>query len=176
MMITEPLPGRVWVIFGARCISAGWGIGKATRIKAEGGAAFACMADVTSSSDVQRAIFTTAAHFGRVDVLVNKVGIGKIGRPVELSEQDWDRVTAVNLNPRRGVREFDPDEPSRHHDPERCSAGTCYGRSPAESSAVGNAALRTRVPQVANRQDPVGSPWPADRGRALRAASHSSWH
>lgn len=117
------LRGKVCVVFGAGSVSTGWGIGKATSvlfarhgasivavdsvtaaaeetasiIEAEGGLALSCTADVSSSSDVERAISMTVARFGAVDVLVNNVGIGKIGGPVELSEADWDRVTAVNL-------------------------------------------------------------------------------
>src|SRR5581483_1769796 len=37
------------------------------------------------------------AAFGRVDVLHNNVGIGTVGGPVDLSEDDWRRVLDVNL-------------------------------------------------------------------------------
>jgi NAD(P)-dependent dehydrogenase (short-subunit alcohol dehydrogenase family) len=35
--------------------------------------------------------------FGRIDVLVNNVGIAKVGGPVELDEAEWDRVMDINL-------------------------------------------------------------------------------
>ncbi len=37
------------------------------------------------------------AFGGRIDVLHNNVGIAKMGGPVELSEEDWQRVLDVNL-------------------------------------------------------------------------------
>ncbi len=35
--------------------------------------------------------------FGRVDILVNNAGIGTGGTTLDTSEEDWDRVIAVNL-------------------------------------------------------------------------------
>jgi NAD(P)-dependent dehydrogenase (short-subunit alcohol dehydrogenase family) len=37
------------------------------------------------------------ADFGRIDVLDNNVGIAEVGGVVELPEEQWDRVIAVNL-------------------------------------------------------------------------------
>ena len=36
-------------------------------------------------------------HNGRIDVLDNNVGIAEVGGAVEVTEADWDRVSAVNL-------------------------------------------------------------------------------
>lgn len=39
----------------------------------------------------------SVAAFGRIDVLVNNVGIVPLGGPIDLSEDDWDRAFAVNV-------------------------------------------------------------------------------
>jgi NAD(P)-dependent dehydrogenase (short-subunit alcohol dehydrogenase family) len=54
-------------------------------------------ADVTCEEDVRRLVDTTAQRFGRIDALVNNVGIG-ISKPVEsLTLAEWNRVLAANL-------------------------------------------------------------------------------
>ena len=46
---------------------------------------------------MKRAIDETVAAFGGLDILVCNVGIVVPGGVVELAEEDWDRVFAVNL-------------------------------------------------------------------------------
>ena len=54
--------------------------------------------DVASERSVQAAIDGTAAHYGAVDVLVNNAGIAGINKPThEITEEEWDRVQAVNV-------------------------------------------------------------------------------
>jgi 3alpha(or 20beta)-hydroxysteroid dehydrogenase len=54
-------------------------------------------ADVTSLADWQRVVEETEATFGPVTVLVNNAGIiGPIAETVELSEEDYHHVCAVN--------------------------------------------------------------------------------
>jgi NAD(P)-dependent dehydrogenase (short-subunit alcohol dehydrogenase family) len=36
-------------------------------------------------------------HPGRIDVLLDNVGIVEVGGPVETSEESWDSVNDVNL-------------------------------------------------------------------------------
>jgi NAD(P)-dependent dehydrogenase (short-subunit alcohol dehydrogenase family) len=55
------------------------------------------VADVTKTADVQRLVDETVKRFGRLDVLVNNVGIVEMGSVVTASEESWDRVFAVNL-------------------------------------------------------------------------------
>ncbi len=54
-------------------------------------------ADVTRAEDVQRAVDTVVAEFGRIDILVNNAGIN-IRKPIEeFDEESWDLVQATNL-------------------------------------------------------------------------------
>jgi NAD(P)-dependent dehydrogenase (short-subunit alcohol dehydrogenase family) len=53
--------------------------------------------DVTREEDVRRLVETTVQQCGRLDALVNNVGIG-INKPVEeLALADWNQVLATNL-------------------------------------------------------------------------------
>ncbi len=69
----------------------------ANEIAAAGGQALAIAADVSRSADVRTIVDTTISRLGRIDVLHNNVGIEIAGDPVSTSEEDWDRVHAVNL-------------------------------------------------------------------------------
>jgi NAD(P)-dependent dehydrogenase (short-subunit alcohol dehydrogenase family) len=54
--------------------------------------------DVSSEKQVAAAIAEAGAYFGRIDILVNNAGIAGPSRPThELTEQEWDRVQAVNV-------------------------------------------------------------------------------
>ena len=67
------------------------------RITAAGGEALFVKADVSSSQDVQAAVEAAVARWGRIDVVVNDAAIMTFKPIVELSEDEWDRVLAVNL-------------------------------------------------------------------------------
>lgn len=66
-------------------------------IDADGGESFAFETDVRSSDDCKRMADACAEMYGNIDILHNNVGIGEGGGPVELSEEDWDKVFDVNL-------------------------------------------------------------------------------
>jgi 3-oxoacyl-[acyl-carrier protein] reductase len=66
------------------------------QITASGGAAIAVVADVTKSADVARSVQEAIAAFGRVDILVNNVGMGGYRPFLEWSEEDYDRIMATN--------------------------------------------------------------------------------
>ena len=54
--------------------------------------------DVADSSSVRRAVERALAETGRVDVLVNNAGIAGAAAPLsEQTEDDWNRVIAVNM-------------------------------------------------------------------------------
>ena len=67
-------------------------------IAREGGESFAFAADVTRAEDCRRMAEECAETYGRIDILVNNVGIGGEDQgPVKLREEVWDRIFAVNL-------------------------------------------------------------------------------
>jgi NAD(P)-dependent dehydrogenase (short-subunit alcohol dehydrogenase family) len=66
-------------------------------IVSQGGQAAFARCDVSSSRDVQAAVKSAMAHWGRIDILVNNAAMMTFKPVVELSEEDWDRVLAVNL-------------------------------------------------------------------------------
>ena len=70
-------------------------------IRAAGGEALACEADVTRAADCQRFVETAIATFGTLDILHNNVGIGGGDRTAaSMTEEVWDRIFNVNL---RGI-------------------------------------------------------------------------
>jgi len=66
-------------------------------IDAEGGRSFAFEADITHADDCKRMAEKCMEVYGKIDILQNNVGIGEAGGPVELSEEDWERVLNTNL-------------------------------------------------------------------------------
>jgi NAD(P)-dependent dehydrogenase (short-subunit alcohol dehydrogenase family) len=66
-------------------------------INGRGGKGILLPVDVTSAADVSRAIEKIESKYSRIDVLFNNAGI-ELSRPLhQTSEQEWDRVLAVNL-------------------------------------------------------------------------------
>ncbi|AXK71051.1 SDR family NAD(P)-dependent oxidoreductase [Lysobacter sp. TY2-98] len=54
--------------------------------------------DVATEIAVHRAIAEVVEHFGSLDVLVNNAGIAGTNKPThEVTEDEWDRVQAVNV-------------------------------------------------------------------------------
>jgi 3-oxoacyl-[acyl-carrier protein] reductase len=53
--------------------------------------------DVTRVEAVRSLMDAACARFGRIDVLVNVAGVQSLGNAATLSEQEWDRVLAINL-------------------------------------------------------------------------------
>jgi NAD(P)-dependent dehydrogenase (short-subunit alcohol dehydrogenase family) len=66
-------------------------------IREAGGDAFFQRTDVTVSADVAGLVAEAMRRYGRLDVLVNNVGVAIEGGVVDLSEEEWNRVLDVNL-------------------------------------------------------------------------------
>jgi NAD(P)-dependent dehydrogenase (short-subunit alcohol dehydrogenase family) len=60
--------------------------------------AVAARTDLGQPADVLAMMEAVDREFGRVDILVNNVGIGHRARPESLSLEDWRKVVAVNLD------------------------------------------------------------------------------
>ena len=60
--------------------------------------AVAVRTDLGQPADVLAMMEAVDREFGRVDILVNNVGIGHRARPESLSMEDWRKVVAVNLD------------------------------------------------------------------------------
>ena len=108
---------------GCGAVAAGWGNGRATAvllarqgasvfgtdlklenaqdtqrlIEAEGHTARVAACDSTDAAQVKRVVDECLAAFGRIDVLVNNVGLSQPGGPVDMSEDVWDAQLQVNL-------------------------------------------------------------------------------
>ncbi|TWF81018.1 NAD(P)-dependent dehydrogenase (short-subunit alcohol dehydrogenase family) [Pseudonocardia hierapolitana] len=66
-------------------------------IAAEGGTAAFTPCDVTSARDCAALVDTALARFGRLDCAVNNAGIAVHKPLAEVTEEEYDRVLAVNL-------------------------------------------------------------------------------
>src|SRR4030088_584701 len=78
-------------------VNADAGLRVAEEIIEAGGRAFFERVDVTRAADCQRLAKRTIREFGRVDILFNNAGIIRRATVLELTEDDWDRVMAVNV-------------------------------------------------------------------------------
>ena len=121
--MADRLKDKVAIVTGAGSSGPGWGNGKAAAvlfaregakifaidinedaaretqeiIRSEGGACAIRAVDVSDSEQVQAMVDECMSTYGQIDVLHNNVGILKLGDVVELDEEDWDKVVAVNL-------------------------------------------------------------------------------
>ncbi|MBA7569182.1 3-oxoacyl-[acyl-carrier-protein] reductase FabG [subsurface metagenome] len=69
----------------------------AEEIKAMKRQSLAVVADVSSSSDVDRMVEMAVATCGKVDILINNAGITRDQLVMRMSDEDWDRVLQINL-------------------------------------------------------------------------------
>lgn len=54
--------------------------------------------DVSESAQIEQFIATTVSRLGRLDVLVNNAGISQFGHVTELTNEQWRKVMAVDLD------------------------------------------------------------------------------
>jgi len=117
------LKEKVAIVIGAGSSGPGWGNGKAAAvlfaregakvfavdirndaaketcdiIKQEGGEVVSFRADVSKTEEVKALVQKCLDTYGRIDVLLNNVGILAVGGPEELDEEVWDHNMAVNV-------------------------------------------------------------------------------
>ena len=117
------LTEKVALVMGCGAVADGWGKGRATAvllarqgakvfgtdlslpnaqeterlIREEGGSCHVTACDATQSSQVAEAVAQCVERFGRLDILVNNVGVSQPGGPVEMDEAVWDAQIDVNL-------------------------------------------------------------------------------
>src|SRR5262245_50737380 len=66
-------------------------------IEDEGGEALVFTADATRAADCEAMVQAALDSYGRLDILVNNIGLASVGTVVDTSEEAWDRGFAVNL-------------------------------------------------------------------------------
>lgn len=120
----ERLANKVAFITGIGSSGPGWGTGKAIAvmfaqegarifgldnnaqaaaetqllIEQAGGECTVFEGDATSHDAVRGAVEACVATYGRIDILVNNIGVGIVGGAVDQSLEAWDRTFAINLN------------------------------------------------------------------------------
>lgn len=92
---------RAFATAGARVVvsdlSARGGEETVQLIHDAGGEAAFIRADVSRAGEVAALVSGTVAQYGRLDYAHNNAGIVALGNIVDCTEEDWDRVIAVNL-------------------------------------------------------------------------------
>lgn len=66
-------------------------------IQAQGRHSITVRADTTKKIDVDNMVQRTIKELGSVDILINAAGISTRITPMEISEEEWDRVMDINL-------------------------------------------------------------------------------
>ena len=119
----DRLKNKVAIVTGAGSVGPGWGNGKATAvlfaregakvlavdnnpeaadetrkiIEQEGGECRTQQTDVSQAEQVETMVNRCLEIYGKVDILHNNVGILHVGGPVDISEEQWDQVFAINV-------------------------------------------------------------------------------
>ncbi|MEV6911498.1 SDR family oxidoreductase [Amycolatopsis sp. NPDC051071] len=83
---------------GARVVISDWHERRLGEKAAELGDVHAIPCDVTQEGQVRALIDGAAAHYGRVDVLINNAGLGGTRSIVDMTDDEWSRVLDVTLN------------------------------------------------------------------------------
>src|SRR5581483_5605790 len=68
----------------------------AEEVRGRGRRALALPTDVTRLPDLQAMADRAMAEWGRIDILVNNAGIHRSAHTAQVTEDDWDRLLAVN--------------------------------------------------------------------------------
>lgn len=93
--------GKLFAREGAKVVGCARTFENANKVAEEiikaGGEAIAVKVDVSKKEDVDRLFAVTMEKYGRVDILVNNAGITDDARLVKMTEEQFDRVVAINL-------------------------------------------------------------------------------
>jgi NAD(P)-dependent dehydrogenase (short-subunit alcohol dehydrogenase family) len=86
---------------GAKVAIAGhngsWAAALADALNSEGYSTRSAAFEATLVDETQRMVDAAAAHFGRLDILVNCIGLNREEKAEEVTEKMFDYVYAVNL-------------------------------------------------------------------------------
>ena len=69
----------------------------AAEIKTYNVKALAVTADVADIASVNNAVAKALAEFGSIDILINNAGIGKFGKFLDLSPEEFEQIIKINL-------------------------------------------------------------------------------
>ncbi|MFC1565006.1 SDR family NAD(P)-dependent oxidoreductase [candidate division KSB1 bacterium] len=69
----------------------------AREISEKGGNVMFIKADISSSDDCKNTVDAAVSMYGKIDILFNNAGIIRRATVLDHSEEDWDRVMAVNV-------------------------------------------------------------------------------
>lgn len=69
----------------------------AEELVAAGGKAIGCRVDVSKRADIEQGLAQVHDAFGPVNILVNNAGISNFTAFLEMTEEAWDRMIAINL-------------------------------------------------------------------------------
>ena len=69
----------------------------AARVREMGRRALVVPADVSAVAEIQRMVDRVVGEYGRIDVLVNAAGVQRRKPILEVTEEDWEFVTSINL-------------------------------------------------------------------------------
>jgi NAD(P)-dependent dehydrogenase (short-subunit alcohol dehydrogenase family) len=68
----------------------------AQEVEDDNGRAMAYAIDVSDAPAVQKMVTNVVAIFGHINILVNNAGVAQTKPMMDLTEEDWDRIIAVN--------------------------------------------------------------------------------
>jgi len=117
------MEGKVALVTGCGSAGPGWGNGKAISalfaregakvfgcdiryeaametqyiVTSEGGDMVVSACDVANPDQVENLVQDCIAQYGRIDLLVNNVGIVNLGGVVECSLEEWERAWSINV-------------------------------------------------------------------------------
>ena len=69
----------------------------AAEVEKAGVKAIVVTADIANRAEVEAAVSQVQEKLGAIDILINNAGIGKFGKFMELSPEEWERIIQVNL-------------------------------------------------------------------------------